>query len=344
MKKLVSVLVIIALVAGCVFAQAANETKAADSKKLTIYSTVSEKTVEAVISQFQEQTGIEVELVTAGVGELLKRIESEKENPIADVIWGAALSSIQAYDKALFTPYRTSNWANIYEPYRVEGDYYTPYGIALRCLLVNTNLTNGIEITGYKSLLQPALKGKISMVDPNASSSGFGQLSNMLFDLGTNNDPESDAAWQYVKDFCINLDSKLLNSSGAVWKGVCDGEYAVGCTYEEVSFQAVKDGYPVKIVYCEEGAYGECTTAAIVAGAENQKNAELFLDFLTSLEIQQLFCDQLNIRGIRSDLAFSDALPDTATIKLTNGDSAYASKQKKAWLGKFMDIWTSVAK
>ncbi len=343
MKKMVSVLVLVALACTCVFAQGAQEAKSDESKKLTVYTTVSEKTIEPIVSQFEEETGIEVELVTAGVGELLKRIESEKDNPLADVIWGAALSSIQAYDTNLFKPYRTVNYDSIYEPYRVEGDYYTPYGIALRCLLVNTNLTEGIDVTGYASLLNPALKGKISMVDPSASSSGFGQLSNMLFDMGTDYDPESEAAWNYVTEFAKNLDGKLLNSSSAVWKGVCDGEYAVGCTYEEVSFQAVKDGYPVKIVYCEEGAYGECTTAAIVNGAKNEKNAEKFIDFLTSLEIQQLFCDELNIRGIRSDLAFSDALPNTASITLTDGNSALASANKKAWLSRFMDVWTSVA-
>ena len=343
MKKLAVVLLIAAVVLSGVFAQGAQEAAAA-SNKLTIYTTVSEKTMTPILEKFKAETGIEVETVTGGVGELLKRIESEAGNPLADVIWGAALSSIQAYKTDLFEAYRTVNYDKIYEPYRIAGDFYTPYGIALRCLLVNTDLTKGIDITGYKSLLNPALKGKISMADPSATSSAYGQLCNMLFDLGTNGDPDSDAAWDYVKAFCQNLDGKLLNSSGAVWKGVNDGEYAVGCTYEEVSFQSVKDGYPVKIVYCDEGAYGECTTAAVVKGGKNSANAKKFIDFLTSLEVQQMFCDKLNIRGIRSDLAFSDALPDTATIKLTAGDPALAAAKKKAYLAKFMDIWTSVAK
>jgi iron(III) transport system substrate-binding protein len=342
MKKALVVFLIVAVALIGVSAKGTSETAKA-SNRLTVYSTVAEKTIVAVISQFEQETGIEVELVTAGVGELLKRIESEQNNPLADVLWGAALSSIQAYSTELFHPYRTENYDAIYAPYRIAGDYYTPYAVALRCLLVNTNLTKGMDITGYKSILNPALKGKISMVDPAASSSGYGQLANMLFDMGTDNNPESDAAWAYVKAFAQNLDGKLLNSSSAVWKGVCDGEYAVGLTYEEVSFQAVKDGYPVEIVYCEEGAYGESTTAAIVKGAQNLTNAEKFIDYLTSLKIQQMFADDLNVRGIRSDLAFSDALPDTSTITLAKADSSLASASKKAWLDRFMDIWTTVA-
>lgn len=342
MKKLIIVLLIFSVVLSGMFAAGASEKRSA-SNTLTVYSTVAEATIEAVVSEFEASTGIHVELVTAGVGELLKRIESEAKNPLADVIWGAALSSIQAYSTDLFEPYRTSNYDKIYEPYRIEGDFYTPYAIALRCLLVNTELASGLNITGYESILNPALKGRISMVDPAASSSGYGQLSNMLFDMGKNGDPESKEAWDYVEAFARNLDGKLLNSSSAVWKGVCDGEYTVGLTYEEVAFQAVKDGYPVKIVYPVEGAYGECTTAAIVKGAKNLSNAQRFIDFLTSFEIQTTFGNDLNVRGIRSDLQFSDALPDTSTIKQTDGDSAYASAMKKDWLGRFMDIWTTVS-
>ncbi len=341
MKKTLVTVLLFAVLLGSTFAAGAGESAKGDT--LTVYSTVSEKTVQAVVSQFEAETGIQVELVTAGVGELLKRIESEQHNPLADVLWGAALSSIQAYSTDLFEPYRTVNYEQIYAPYRVAGDFYTPYAVALRCLLVNKNLTQGMNITGYQSILSPALKGKISMVDPAASSSGYGQLSNMLFDMGTNNDPESDAAWAYVEAFARNLDGKLLNSSSAVWKGVCDGEYAVGLTYEEVSFQAVKDGYPVQIVYPVEGAYGESTTAAIVKGTKSLSNAQKFIDFLTSLEIQQKFADELNVRGIRSDLAFSEALPDTATITLANADSALAAASKKEWLNRFMDLWTTVA-
>lgn len=324
---------------------AEEEPAAADpvTDKLTIYTTVSDTTVETIVSEFEAQTGIEVELVTGGVGELLKRVESERENPLGDVVWGAALSSIQAYDPTLFYSYVTENNDSINSQYQIADGTYTVYGVAMRCLLVNTNLAEGIEITGYDSLLQDELKGKIAMVDPSASSSGFGQLSNMLFDMGTDNDPDSDAAWDYVTAFCEALDGKLLNSSSAVWKGVCDGEYTVGLTYEEVSLQAVKDGYPVKIVYCEEGAFGEATTAAIISGAENLGNAKAFLNFLTSYDVQATLSSDLCLRGVRTDLPFSDTFVNIDDIALANVDPSTASAMKSQWLDKFMDIWTSVA-
>lgn len=343
MKKIIALLLAVCLVfvlAACGGTEPGPEN---ESKTLTIYTTVSDATVETLVAEFEAQTGITVELVTGGVGDLLKRIESEKENPLGDLVWGAALSSISAYDTALFEGYVSENNDKIYQEYQIENGTYTVYGVAMRCLLINTNLAEGIEITGYESLLQDSLKGKIAMVDPSASSSGFGQLSNMLFDMGTDSDPDSDAAWDYVTSFCEALDGKLLNSSSAVWKGVCDGEYTVGLTYEEVALQAVQDGYPVEIVYCEEGTFGEATTAAIINGCANSANAKKFIDFLTSYEVQTTLSTELCLRGVRSDLAFSDAFVDTGSIVMANADSAYASSQKSAWLDKFMDIWTSVA-
>lgn len=311
---------------------------------LVIYTTVSEATVEAVVKEFEAQHDIKIEFVTAGVGELLKRIESEKENPLGDVIWGAALSSIQSYDQALFVNYVSANDEFTFDEYKNTTGYYTVYALAVRCLLVNENLIGDVEVKGYQDLLQEELKGQIAMVDPAASSSGYGHLSNMLFDMGKDGDPESDEAWEYVEAFAKALDGKLLNSSSGVWKGVADGEYTVGLTYEEVALQAVKDGYPTRIVFAEEGAFNEPTSLAIINGAKNLANAKLFVDFVTSYEIQSMMSNELNLRGARTDLDFDDAFINTADIIMANADSAVASAKKSEWLDKFQDIWTRVSK
>lgn len=335
----------------------AEETKAPETKapeteapeadpttdKLVIYTTVSEATVEAVVKEFEAQHNIKVEFVTAGVGELLKRIESEKDNPLGDVIWGAALSSIQAYDQDLFVNYVSENDEFTFDEYKNTTGYYTVYALAVRCFLVNENLIGDIEVKGYQDLLQDELKGQIAMVDPSASSSGYGHLSNMLFDMGKDGDPESDEAWAYVEAFANALDGKLLNSSSGVWKGVADGEYTVGLTYEEVALQAVKDGYPTRIVFAEEGAFNEPTSLAIINGAKNLTNAKLFVDFVTSYEIQSMMSNELNLRGARTDLDFDDAFVNTADIIMADADSAVASAKKSEWLDAFQDIWTRVS-
>jgi len=306
--------------------------------KLVIYTTVSEELANAIISEFEAQYGVTVELVTAGVGELLKRIESERENPLGDVLWGCSLSSMMSADPTLFVKYVSENDQYLYKDYQNTLGYFTPYGLAMRCLLVNTNLIGDIEVTGYESLLNPELKGKIAHVDPSASSSGYGHLCNQLYVMGGGN---PDNGWDYVTKFAENLDGKLLNSSSAVWKGVQDGEYTVGLTYEEVALESLRSGAPVKIVYPEEGTFCEPTGAAIIDGCANLTNAKLFIDFIISYEIQQMQSMEFTLRGTRTDLEFSDAFVDTGSINIADIDTNVTSSSKEAWLAKFKDIFTS---
>jgi len=55
-----------------------------EEKVLTVYSARSEQLNNAVIPQFEKDTGIKVNLVVAGTGEVLKRAKSEK--PLASSV------------------------------------------------------------------------------------------------------------------------------------------------------------------------------------------------------------------------------------------------------------------
>ena len=56
---------------------------AGEEPVLVVYTARSEALNNAVIPEFEKDTGIKVEVVVAGTGELLKRAESEKDNPMA---------------------------------------------------------------------------------------------------------------------------------------------------------------------------------------------------------------------------------------------------------------------
>ena len=100
--------------------------------------------------------------------------------------------------------------------------------------------------------MNPALRGRIAMADPSKSSSAYEHLINMLYAMGQG-DP--DKGWDYVEKFCRNLGGKLLSGSSAVYKGVADGEYAVGCTFEEGGAKYVSYGAPVKLIYMPNGVH-----------------------------------------------------------------------------------------
>ena len=327
MKKLLALCVLLSM---CLCSAAFAE------EKLVIYTTVSKGVVSELVPMFEKETGIKVEIVRAGVGELIKRIQSEKDNPLADVLWGSALASLQAAGEPYFEHYVSVNNDAMVDRYKNVEGWVTRHSLAVRCLLVNKNLIGDIPVTGYADLLNPALKGKISHVDPSASSSGYGHLCNMLFAMGGN---DLDKGWEYVDKFCANLGNKLLNSSSAVWKGVNDGEYTVGLTYEEVALQSVKSGAPVKIVYMKEGCFVEPNCTAIIKNAKNLENAKKFIDFLTGKEAQSMLINKLNLRSVRKDVEMGADFTATEDIPLFSADTSMSGKMKTAWLAKFKDLF-----
>jgi len=305
---------------------------------LVVYSPNSEGLINATIPLFEEKYGVNVELIQAGTGELVKRIESEKNDPYGDVLFGGSWSTMYS-NEDLWEPYVSANDANVMDAYKNECGFITSNVLDGSVLIVNTDLIGDIEIKGYKDLLNPELKGKIATADPANSSAAFAHLTNMLLAMGGY---ESDEAWQYVEDLFANIDGKICESSSNVYKGVADGEYVVGLSYEDPCAQLVKDGAPVKIVYMEEGTVFLPASATIIKGAKNMDNAKLFMDFILSEEVQNIWGSTLTNRPVMKDAQTSDAMTPMADIYMIQEDIPYVSTHKQEMVDHYMDIFTDL--
>ncbi|WP_300366881.1 ABC transporter substrate-binding protein [Brachyspira sp.] len=338
MKKIIiicSVLLSLALFYSC--SSGNSDTKGGNS--LVIYCPHPLEFINPLVEDFKAKNpGINVDIIAAGVGELLKRVESEKDNPLGDILWGGSLNTVKPKVE-LFENYTSTNEGSIAEAYKNTEGAITRFTAIPSVIMINTNLAGNIKIEGYEDLLNPALKGKIAFADPSASSSSFEHLVNMLYAMGKG-DP--DKGWDYVNKLCANLDGKLLSGSSAVYKGVADGEYAVGLTFEEGGANYVSAGSPVKLVYMKEGVIIKPDGIYIIKNAKNLENAKKFVDYATSYDAQKTINDKLNRRSVRSDLPPSAILQATETINVISDDEAVVDKNKQNWLNKFKDIFTSI--
>ena len=215
----------------------------------------------------------------------------------------------------------------------------TGFTLVPSVIMVNTKLAGNIKIEGYQDLLNPALKGKIAFADPSKSSSSFEHLVNILYAMGKG-DPEK--GWGFVESLAKNLDGKLLSGSSAVYKGVADGEYTVGLTFEEGAATYVKSKAPVKIVYMNEGVIVKADGEAIIKGAKNLENAKKFIDFVSSKDTQTMIAQNLNRRSVRKDVPPSEGLAPLTQIKVIKDNTDVVNKNKRQWLEKFKDIYTSL--
>ncbi len=317
-----------------------NETQgtgAEEENVLVVYTARSEELNKAVISEFERETGIQVELVTAGTGELLKRAESEKDNPLGDILWAADRTMLAASED-LFMQYVSKEDPNMMEAFQNTTGYFTPAFSDPPVFIVNKDLKGDMEIKGFKDLLNPELKGKIAFGDPVNSSSAFQSLVAMLYAMGENNDPMSDAAWEYVDQFLKNLDGKMANSSSQVYKGVAEGEYVVGLTWEDPAAKYVKEGANVEVVFPEEGTIFPGESVQILKNCKHPENAKKFVDFMLSEEVQNRVGTELTVRPLRKDAKLADYMTPQSEIKLfSNYDEGWVAANKVAITNKFSE-------
>ncbi|MEG0328511.1 MAG: ABC transporter substrate-binding protein [Erysipelothrix sp.] len=334
MKLLVSLLVFSVILVGC--GKKEDKPASGDSNELVIYTARSEGLNNLVIKNFEKETGIKVKTVVAGTGELQKRVESEKSNPLGDVLWAADETMLHEY-KDLFMEYVSPEDANMMDGFKNTSGYFTPAFSDPTVMIVNKDLKGSMKIDGFQDLLNPELKGKISFGDPTNSSSAFQVLVAMLYDMG-DGDPMSDKAWEYVDKLIANLDGKIASSSGQVHKGVADGEFPVGLTWEDPAANYVKNGAPVEVVFPVEGAIFPGESVQIIKGAKNVENAKKFVDFLISEEIQNQVGEQLTVRPLRKNAKLADYMTPQSSIVLSkNYDEAWVAEHKDEISKKFTE-------
>lgn len=326
--KLAGVAVLAMAIAGC--GGAGGEKKAAadsDSNTLVVYTARSEQLNNLVIDNFQKDTGIKVEVVVAGTGPLLKRVESEKGNPGGDIFW-AADETMLSSKKDLFEQYVSPENTNMLPAFQNKSGYFTPAFADPTVLIVNKDLAQ-TPISSFSDLLNPELRGKIAMGDPANSSSAFQSLMAMLYAHGKNNDPMSKEAWEFVDRFIQNVDGKFLNSSGAVHKGVADGEYTVGLTWEDPAANYVKNGAPVEVVFPSEGAIFPGESVQIIKGARNIENAKKFVDYMLSEKVQNMVGETLTVRPLRKGAKLADYMKPQDEIRMfDNYDENWVAEHK----------------
>ena len=59
----------------------------AQEKSVVVYTAHKASIVDALVPKFEKETGLKVDVVKAGSGDIIKRVKAESSAPKADVIW-----------------------------------------------------------------------------------------------------------------------------------------------------------------------------------------------------------------------------------------------------------------
>lgn len=323
MKKAILLCLICALLfTGC--AQAAEPPAYApkETEKLVIYTSHKEEVFQPVVREFEQRTGIWVEVVCGGTNELLERIASERDAPKADVMFGGGVESLESYGDC-FSPYEAASSQTILPRFRSENHTWTPFSALPVVLIYNTKLTD--PVSRWQDLTRPEFRGKIAFADPAVSGSSFTALVTWLSVLES---PQQEA----LQALALALDGRQLDGSGDVITAVADGTCLVGITLEETAMKHIAAGMDIALVYPEEGTSCVPDGSALIQGAPHPENAKKFLDFTVSYAVQELLPLRFYRRSVREDVEPDGSLIPLENIPEASYDVAWASGHREGLL------------
>jgi iron(III) transport system substrate-binding protein len=302
--------------------------------KVVIYTANDSNLNRFVFDAFSKETGIEVEPVEAGSGVLFRRIASERERPLGDIVWGVSRTLLRS-NKALLAPYASKNQDAVPAMFRDPDGLWLGTNVHLLVILQNTKLVAAdAGPKGWDDLLDPKWKGKIAFTDPANSGSAYSNLTMLAEKWGNN-----DAAWDKVGRLLAN--TKVLNRSSLVFQGVGNGEFPLGISLEYAGYQWSSNGAPVKVIYPQDGTIAQMEGVAIIKGGPNLDNARQFTDYVSRKDVREMILGFAFRRAARQDLDLAKLpgqMPQLTEVKLVDYDEDAWVEKRAETMQKIQDI------
>ncbi len=287
-----------------------------DPKSLVVYCAHDSVYADAILKDFEKQTGIRVDVrydteATKSLG-LVNLIVAERQRPRCDVFWNnELLGTIDLQSQGLLEPHKGIGWKRLPEKYRDSDGHWIGFAARLRVQIVNTHeLTADDEAVRNLFQFEPA---SVAVAKPL-----FGTTLTHYTVLWQEWGPERLKTWHH--DLRLR-GVREVDGNGAVKDLVAQGVCSAGLTDTDDFFVALDEGkpvemLPVRVVFSSSPRRGEkeetphpnplpskargegtgaepkamtiCipNTAAIIKGTKQGEAARKLIDFLASAETE----------------------------------------------------------
>ncbi|HEX7002537.1 MAG TPA: ABC transporter substrate-binding protein [Trueperaceae bacterium] len=307
----------------------------AAAQDLVVYTSVDEENARKLLDAFTADTGIEVQMVFLSSGPALSRIEAESSRPQADVWFGAPSENhIVAKERGLTQPYVVAGADALPAEFKdAEGYwhaiYMNPMAVGVRTDILEER---GAEVpSSWQDLLDPQYQGLIQMPSPQASGTAYNLVLTLREVMG------EDAAFEYMSQLDANV--QTYTQSGTAPSGALGvGETAVAIQFSPGFLRLIDEGFPVAIVFPEEGVGYEVAAMSILAGATNVESAQALADWMTSEAGQHALSEQQTyFMPIRSDVSAGEGVPSLDTINLVSFDPQEAASERQRLIDRWVE-------
>lgn len=302
---------------------------------LTVYSSVDEENARALLAEFTKATGIDVRFVFLSSGPALARMEAEQANPQADVWMGAPSENhVLAKERGLTQPYFSPN-ADFLEPkFRDPDGYWTSFYINPMGVAVNKQWAERMNVEMPESwfdLLKPEFANEIQMPTPQSSGTAYNFVASLVMDWG------EEEAFDYLKELHKNVQS-YTQSGTAPSQAVAIGQAGVALQFTPAFLHLIDEGYPLQLIFPKEGVGYEAPAVSIIKGAPNLEEAQALVDWLLTLEAQNLFSElKTYFFPLHPDAVTAEGIPSFSEIPTIEYDAIWAGDNRENLVNKWID-------
>ena len=303
-------------------------------QRVVLYTSNDATLNKLVATEFTKETKVEVDVVSAGSGVVIKRIETEKDRPQGDLVWGISRSLLQTNVQYLQS-YASQHKAAIPAEFRDPEDRWIGTNLHLLVGLQNTkSIPDAQGPKSWDDLTAAKWKGNIAFTDPANSGSAYSNVT-LLVDLWGG----GNAGWDKVSKLFAN--AKVLNRSALVFQGVGNGEYGLGISLEYAGYLWASNGAPVKVIYPADGTIAQMEGVAIIKNGPNTDGARKFVDYVNRKDVREMILKETFRRPARQDLDLPNLpgkMPKLTDVKLVKYDEEGWTAKRNETMDRIKDV------
>ena len=212
---------------------------------VNVYTAWPESLSQPIFKAYTAKTGVAINFLRLSTGELVARATAEKNNPRADVIWGAPGDGFAAAKEAgIIEPYKPASWDRIPAELRDREGYFTAVAKNTLVFMSNAKLLKEKNLkapTSWNDLLDPAFKGQIQTADARTSGTALTRILSIYYAFGK----DEDRAFDYQKKLHKNVQVYTKSGGGCdymvMFTRVIAGDDGAGRDFDMAHFTGPSD-------------------------------------------------------------------------------------------------------
>jgi iron(III) transport system substrate-binding protein len=258
--------------------------------EVVVYSARIEALIKPMFDAFTEKTGIQVKYFTAGEKELFERLQSEGAYTPADVFMTVDVGNLWIAESGGLLQGFSSEVVdkNIPSHLRAKDNEWVGLSVRARPIMYSTERVKPSELSTYEALGDPKWQGKLCL---RTSRKVYTQslVATMIQTLGEERTEGIVRRWMDTQPRIFDSDSKLLEALAA---GQCD--VVIANTYYLAHLVAKNPKFPVAVFWpnqADRGVHINISGAGVTKYAKHRDHAISLIEFLSSIEAQNLYAD-----------------------------------------------------